>query len=705
MSKSKWLVLISLLLIFLCICLLGLCAAGSGAMLYFSKQAQINPDLEQEGQVYQDSQENTVPPTLTKKPDLPQQTTPTHEIAFEATVVPAELEQVPAELGEAFETLRRIENEVVPDNNLNDLAFRLEGITNVPASVDLPIEIMILGRQELFWVMDTETNQHFRVAATLQYITEHTYFWVDDSSYFDAPALEKLALAFEEKIYPTNRAFFGSEWTPGIDNDPHLYILLAQGIGSRVAGYFSSNDSVHPTIREYSNAHELFLINSDQSLEAEYTYGVLAHEFQHMIHWYHDRNESTWLNEGFSELAVFLNGYGVGSKDYRYTMEPDIQLNDWPNDSNIATPHYGAAFLFVTYFLDRFGEEATQALVGHPDNSMRSVDKVLAELDYEDVFSGNQLGADDVFADWTVANYLQNETIGDGRYSYNNYPGAPQAYESEWYTNCPSSTDQNESIERTVQQYGVDYIGIACQGEYLLEFSGNREVGVLPMDAYSGIYAFWSNKGDESDMTLTREFDFREQESPLTLSFRTWHDLEEDYDYLYLLASEDGQHWEILDTPSGTDNNPSGNSYGWGYNGVTDGWILEEVDISEYAGKQILLRFEYITDAAVNGEGFLLDDVSIPEIKYYTDFEENGGGWEAAGWVRIQNSLPQTYKLSIIRNGVSPQVEIIPLDEKQKAVVPLVLGTEFSDIVLVVSGTTRYTRQPARYTFGLKKAD
>jgi immune inhibitor A len=37
-----------------------------------------------------------------------------------------------------------------------------------------------------------------------------------------------------------------------------------------------------------------------------------------MIHWYQDRNESSWLNEGFSELAAFLNGYGGGGFDYVY---------------------------------------------------------------------------------------------------------------------------------------------------------------------------------------------------------------------------------------------------------------------------------------------------------------------------------------------------------------------------------------------------
>ena len=35
----------------------------------------------------------------------------------------------------------------------------------------------------------------------------------------------------------------------------------------------------------------------------------------------------------------------------------------------------------------------------------------------------------------------------------------------------------------------------------------------------------------------------------------------------------------------------------------------EEVDLSQFAGKKVQIRFEYITDAAINGEGFLLDDV------------------------------------------------------------------------------------------------
>ena len=54
--------------------------------------------------------------------------------------------------------------------------------------------------------------------------------------------LRDLADAFEYHIYPTDRSFFGSEWTPGVDGDPHIYILYARGIGDDNAGYFSSAD-------------------------------------------------------------------------------------------------------------------------------------------------------------------------------------------------------------------------------------------------------------------------------------------------------------------------------------------------------------------------------------------------------------------------------------------------------------------------------
>jgi immune inhibitor A len=599
----------------------------------------------------------------------------------------------------ALETLRTLKDAIVPSGDLRELAMRLSGLQDIPTTMPAADIDLDVGVQDHFWVTNTDSNVNFQIDATLEYKTDHAYFWVENGVRFDPVDLEVLAETFENEIYHTNREFFGNEWTPGIDEDPHLYVLFARGLGFNLAGYFSSADSVHPLAHEYSNAHEMFLMNADNvGMGERFTFSVLAHEFQHMIHWYGDRNETTWLNEGFSELAAFLNGYYESGFDSLYIWEPDLQLNDWPNSPNTTTPHYGAAFLYVSYFLDRFGDEATKALVAHPENGMSSVDSVLADLQVEDPLSGAAVRADDLFADWVVANYLLDSSVGDGRYTYRRYDGAQQAWETESFTTCPVDWQA-----RTVNQYGVDYISIACSGAYTLDFEGVLEVGALPVHPYSGDYAIWSNKGDDSDMTLTQKFDFRDVVGSLTLSFWTWYDLEEDYDYIYLEVSEDGETWTIITTPLGTDEDPSGNSYGWGYNGKTGDWVQEEVDLSQYAGKQIYIRFEYVTDAAVNGEGMLLDDISIPEIGYFSDLEKDNGGWSAAGFVRIQNRLPQTYRVSLIRqSGDETSVETILLTDEQKFSLPLDFGGQMSKAVLVVSGTTRYTRQEAAYRFSLQ---
>jgi hypothetical protein len=603
--------------------------------------------------------------------------------------------------GVSDETIRTLNEVIVPTNDLLELAERLGGKGQLSPTVE-PAPAFDVGDGRDFWVTNVDSNNTFRITAILRYETDHTYFWIEDDVEYNEDDLRDLAETFENETYPTNRQFFGSEWTPGVDGDPHLYIIYAGGLGYSLAGYFSAADSYPPEAHEYSNAHETFMINADNmDLGDPDTASTLAHEFQHMIHWYGDRNETSWMNEGFSVLAEFLLDYPVYF-DYNYITDPDRQLTNWPTDSSDTLPNYGAGFLFTNYFLNRFGKAATQQLVAEPANGMESVDVVLDEIGAVDNLTGQPISADDVFLDWTIANYLQNNSVADGRYAYANYPDAYKADATETISTCPS----NQRV-RDVHQFGVDYIHIDCTGEYTLHFEGSVQTNLLPEGAHSGDYAFWSNKGDESDMTLTQQFDFSAVSGPLTLSYWMWHDLEEDYDYAYLLASTDGQTWQILETPTCTTLDPSGNSYGCGYNGMSGGgsqarWVQEQVDISQFAGQQVWLRFEYITDAAVNGEGLLLDDIAIAEIGYASDFEANSGGWQAAGFARVTNILPQTFRLALIEHGSQTTVTYLTLDETLAADIPLALGGSVQSVTLVVSGTTPYTRQKAAYQYEIQ---
>lgn len=596
-----------------------------------------------------------------------------------------------------------LEDTLIPINDLLDLARRLQGRQDIPLTQSPPPAPRLeVGHRKNFWVTDTDTNENFTVEAVLRYVTAHSYFWIQEGVTYRPRDLAALAETFEAKIYPTTRAFFGSEPTPGVDGDPHLYILYTGQVGSSVAGYFSASGTYPPQAHPYSNAHELFVLNADQvELGQEYTYSILAHEFQHMIHWSVDRNEDLWLNEGFSELAAFLNGYNPGRAARLYAADPDIQLNDWPVAHSERLAHYGSSFLFVKYFLDRFGEEITRALVAHPENGLKSIAAIMEQHGIRDAQNGKPVSAEDIFLDWVLASYVQDQAVGDGRYTYRDLRRAPQPEETEHFRTCPA-----EPQTRQVSQYGVDYIRITCSGSYTLRFEGSTQVPVLPASPYSGSYAFWSNRGDESNMTLTRLFDFRAHSGPLTFTYQAWYDLEKDYDYLYLVASLDGKSWQILTTPSGTSHNPTGNSFGWAYNGQSGAsdvtrpeWIQERVDISTFAGQQVYLRFEYVTDAGVNGEGFLLDDVAIPEIGYFADFESGEAGWQPGGFARIQNILPQSFRLALIRTGQDTTVSTLTLDPHNSLDLPLEIGADVDELVLVVSGTTRFTRQKAAYRF------
>jgi immune inhibitor A len=264
------------------------------------------------------------------------------------------------------DTIETLKNSIVPENNPYELACRLQGICNVAETLPPPAAPLEVGAQQQFWIANSNTDEHFQIDATLKYITPHTYFWAEDGADVNMNDLKSLMDTFENKIYPTDREFFGSEWTPGVDGDPHIYVVYSSNIGSTVAGYFSSADSYNPLVRKYSNGHEMYVLGTSQDLGDNYTYSTLAHEFVHMIQFPTDRNDVSWISEGFAELGAFLNGYDVGGADWLYTQNPDLQLNTWV-DSNSPdfSSHYGASFLYLTYFLDRFGQDATKALTAN----------------------------------------------------------------------------------------------------------------------------------------------------------------------------------------------------------------------------------------------------------------------------------------------------------------------------------------------------
>jgi immune inhibitor A len=91
-----------------------------------------------------------------------------------------------------------------------------------------------------------------------------------------------------------------------------------------------------------------------------------------------------------------------------------------------------------------------------------------------------------------------------------------------------------------------------------------------------------------------------------SLQFKTSYDIEQDWDYAYVLV--DG-----VPTPGNitTNDNPYGGNFGNGITGISGGWVDAEFDLSAYVGAEIELTIYYLTDAYVTNPGMYIDDVSV----------------------------------------------------------------------------------------------
>lgn len=545
---------------------------------------------------------------------------------------------------------------VIPERDLLDLAIRLKRVpADTPRVIGGDVTQRTVGEQQAFWISDQTASNYFQVTATLRYATPHVYMWVENGYNVSDEDIQRSAERFEKQVYPLTRQVFGSEWQSGVDGDPHVNIF--NGYVPGVGGYYSSADGFSDQVNPYSNQRKMIYINLDNATPgSDYYDGILAHELQHMIHWHRDRNETTWVNEGMSELSAQLNGFGTSGAVSAFVSQPDTQLSSWPDSPSEASANYGAAHSFMNYLWQRFGDGFIQSLVAEKEDGFSGIDRVL-----QDWQPG--VTAIDVFADWVIANYLGNpEATSDGRFG-------PRLVQTSPKIDTVHDTYPVDRVAE-VHQFGTDYLELRGSGDIQIIFEAPAEVKIVNNEAYSGQYQWWSNRGDDSDMTLTRPFDLRGLQSA-TLEFWMWYDIEQDWDYAYVEISTDGgRSWDTLRGAYSSDYNPNGNSFGWAYTGISGGgetpiWTHERIELTPYVGQEVVIRFEYVTDDAVNRVGLCLDDIRIPELGYFDDVEI-AADWEAHGFVRSNNRLPQRFLLQLIEFGPDIRVSRLGGETEQE---------------------------------------
>ncbi len=276
-----------------------------------------------------------------------------------------------------------------------------------------------LGSSYTFWSWDFAKSTFHQVSAVLQRTGQHIELYVESDRSLSSAVLDNIVQTFDNSIIGREHQAFGMEPYLGIDGNPRVTLLMhdirdsqyyGQG-GGLVGGYFwAVNEYLQSDLDQWfpgqykSNEREMIFVDVLATIPGSTESNqVIAHEFQHMIHWLADCDEEGWLNEGFSDLATQLSGLGMVSSHVQSFLN-NVNNNLLTGSSDVLGD-FGAFALFSLYIWENYGGDAmTYAVTSNRNNGVASLDEVLASKGYSDRFA-------DAFVRWTVANFLDDAAV------------------------------------------------------------------------------------------------------------------------------------------------------------------------------------------------------------------------------------------------------------------------------------------------------
>ena len=487
---------------------------------------------------------------------------------------------------------------------------------------------------------------------------------------------------FDDNIYPTDTEFFGQpdEHTganallPSLVGLPEDYyesdegknIMLVDNIQDEnyedpsypffVAGFYQ------PSYETYFDRNIITIDTNNWEERLESTFvGTVAHEYQHLIHDDNDSDEETWINEGMSDFAEYLCGYGHPMGHVNYFLDhPENSLVSWDEYYSSETgpetlADYGQAYLLQLYLSQQFGKEFIQDLAKDEANGIESLngmlDKYKTGLDFPELFRN-----------FSTALAIDSPKPGGGIYNFEDI---------DLKVNFEAAL---ENAKDGVPAWGGDYKVIDLEDKIRsIEFDGIDFMPtpwkVVQDPLGSGDQVLWGNQGDEADNAVVIEADLTGVDQA-TLQFDNFIDIEEQWDFGVVQVSTDGgESWtslanentrsDVVDEgyPTIKENLP-------GFTGYYEDWKTESFDLSAYAGQNVLVSFRYLTDWGYNDMGWFIDNITIPEIGFSND------GSSLDGFSSIQEVTEQyvDYAVTFInertvgKNGKNTKYKVVDVD-------------------------------------------
>lgn len=281
-----------------------------------------------------------------------------------------------------------------------------------------------IGDTQTFWTKNIVENKFEETRAVLKAIGKNCYVFLEEGKTLAPEAIEKVRKSFDEVIYPTNTANFGSEWKPGIDGDDRIYLLMFDikdgynGTGGFVGGYFYAVDAYQqeklPAHLKSNEREMLYLDINPSDPTSDRFQNTIAHEFQHMIHFNQDSSEYTWVNEACSQIAPYLCGFGHANQVVSFMRTPDNSLTAWSKQQMLA--NYGQVYLWNYYILHHYLRENPEMRTQFFKNLVASKKQGVAG--YVEALGAVSKGFTQTFDRFAIANFVNDTRVAKGEFGY-----------------------------------------------------------------------------------------------------------------------------------------------------------------------------------------------------------------------------------------------------------------------------------------------
>ena len=398
--------------------------------------------------------------------------------------------------------------------------------------------------------------------------------------------------------------------------------------------------------------------------------GVFAHEYQHLLQYYVDPAEVNFVNEGLSDYAISLVGYGNTDQTV-FDPDPDahiycfqgfatVQTKSNPNARACGGPQnsltlwgdegandeiladYGNAWSFLLYLRDRFGPKVLEEI--HQDKDRQGLASVRAALSRAK--KGTKLA--DVLHDYQLMTLVDKIAGEKG----STVTGVDRSLVSTPSLNATVNLlNPAAYTARGASPNGADYVPLRTNGiGYMtgselgsVTFAGRRSLAPVPLrwivapqgpklptlsfPQYPNVppvqdipppelpplptdnpALFGGNTGN---IDASAVFKVTVPTANPTLTYTSTYNLEENFDYGFTVISTDnGKTYQTL-ANANTKPTVKPAPAGVGFTGASPLPIPQVFDLKPYAGKTVLLGFRFLSDPLVNLGGWYIDDVKV----------------------------------------------------------------------------------------------